>query len=551
MLDRLVRRTVLAETDRVVRPDERDTGLHDRREPDGAAHVVGEHQERAAERAQQVRQRHAVERRAHGVLADAEVEDPAVRRLAVPERRGRRDDRADREERAAALDGGVVALRQVGAAPHELGEGSCDGLDDLAARLAGRHVLAGGELREDEVVGERPCDEAVEEGRPCGVGSAPRGVVVVPRRTVARASGRHLARVGQDVVGDGEAHGRVEAEQLLGGGHLVGAESGAVRLEGVAQVRGGPADHGLEPDERRALDRGGQRQDVDAAVGCDVDALHVPAVRRVARPDVLAEGDRRVVLDRDLVVVPDHREVAEALRARERGGLGGDALLEVAVGADHPDVVVERARAGRGVGVEQAALVALAHGHADGGRQTLAQRAGRGLDALRVMALGVPGGERAPGAERLEVGQLEAVAGQVELDVERERGVPARQHEPVAAQPVRVGGVVGEEPLEEQVGGGREAHRRARVAVAHLLHGVRCQHARGVDRAGVQGLDRTSVDRQRETLPTLDLGFGTVYGFERLLVEFTALEAAAGEEPGRLSPTWAARVPDDLRGACP
>ena len=28
-------------------------------------------------------------------------------------------------------------------------------------------------------------------------------------------------------------------------------------------------------------------------------------------------------------------------------------------------------------------------------------------------------------------------------------------------------------------------------------------------------------------------------------------EAAAGDAAGRLSPTWAARVPDDLRGACP
>ena len=70
------------------------------------------------------------------MLADAEVQDPAVRRLAVPERRGRRDDRAGREERAAALDRGVVALREVGAAADELGQGRRDGLDDLAAGLA-------------------------------------------------------------------------------------------------------------------------------------------------------------------------------------------------------------------------------------------------------------------------------------------------------------------------------------------------------------------------------------------------------------------------------
>jgi hypothetical protein len=36
--------------------------------------------------------------------------------------------------------------------------------------------------------------------------------------------------------------------------------------------------------------------------------------------------------------------------------------------------------------------------------------------------------------------ELEAVAGQVELDVLGQAGVPAGQHEPVAAQPVAVGG---------------------------------------------------------------------------------------------------------------
>ncbi len=87
--------------------------------------------------------------------------------------------------------------------------------------------------------------------------------------------------------------------------------------------------------------------------------LDVPVVGVAARGDVLGERDVGAVLDRDLVrVVPDHDEVAELLVARERGGLDGHALLQVAVGRDHVDVVVERARARRGVGVEQAALVA-------------------------------------------------------------------------------------------------------------------------------------------------------------------------------------------------
>ena len=258
------------------------------------------------------------------------------------------------QERAAALDGGVVALREVGAAADELGQGRRDGLDDLAARLAGRDVLAGGEHRQREVR-RGACRRRGGRGVPPGRRSAARHAAycLVPGGAVGRTAGVDLAGVGEDVVGDGEALRRVEAEQLLGRRDLVGAERGAVRLEGVAQVRRRPADDRLEPDERRALglgargvERGREAEHVDAAVGQHVDALHVPAVRRVARPDVLAEGDGGVVLDRDLVVVPDDREVAELLRPGERRRLGGDALLEVAVGADHPHVVVERAGAG-------------------------------------------------------------------------------------------------------------------------------------------------------------------------------------------------------------
>ena len=173
-----------------------------------------------------------------------------------------------------------------------------------------------------------------------------------------------------------------------------------------------------------------------------------PAVGGVASHDVLVERDRGVVLDGDAVVVPDHDQVPEPLQAGQRGRLGGDALLQVAVGGDDPHRVVERAGAGGGVGVEQAALVPLGPRHADRGGQALAERAGGGLDPAGVAVLGVARRERAPGAEGLEVGQLQAVAGQEQLDVEREAGVTARQHEAVPARatpgpPGRAAGTAG------------------------------------------------------------------------------------------------------------
>ena len=79
VLDRLVGRAVLAEADGVVRPHVRHRQLHQRGQPHGVAHVVGEHQERAAVDAGVAVQRDAVHGRAHGVLADAEVHRAAVR----------------------------------------------------------------------------------------------------------------------------------------------------------------------------------------------------------------------------------------------------------------------------------------------------------------------------------------------------------------------------------------------------------------------------------------------------------------------------------------
>ena len=102
------------------------------------------------------------------------------------------------------------------------------------------------------------------------------------------------------------------------------------------------------------------------------------------------------------------------------------------------DVVVERAGARGGVRVEQAALEALGVGEADGGGEALAERAGGDLDAVGVAVLGVARGLRAPGAQRLEVVELEAVAAEVELHVLGQRAVAGRQDEAVAADPLVV-----------------------------------------------------------------------------------------------------------------
>ena len=64
--------------------------------------------------------------------------------------------------------------------------------------------------------------------------------------------------------------------------------------------------------------------------------------------------------------------------------------------------------------------------------------------------------------------------------------MPGGQDEPVARQPGRVGRVVGEEVLEDQVGGRSQAHGGAGVTVSDLLHCIGGENPNGVDRPLVE-----------------------------------------------------------------
>ena len=152
--------------------------------------------------------------------------------------------------------------------------------------------------------------------------------------------------------------------------------------------------------------------------------------------------------------------------AGERRRLVADALHEAPVAGDDVGVVVDE------VGAEALAQDALGDRHADGVAEALAERPGRDLDARRVAGLGVARRARLVLAERLDVGELEAVAGEVQHRVLEDRGVPVGEHEAVAVGPGGVGGVVLEDPAVEDVGERGERHRRALVAAVGPQRGV-------------------------------------------------------------------------------
>ena len=123
VLDRLMRRTVLAETDRVVRHYIDDAGLHQRRQTDRRAGVIGEGQERAAIGNEPAMHGDAVHRGAHPMLADAEMD------IAAGEIAGL--------DVGLVLGLGVVRRGQVGRAADQLRHRRHQRVEHLARGLTG------------------------------------------------------------------------------------------------------------------------------------------------------------------------------------------------------------------------------------------------------------------------------------------------------------------------------------------------------------------------------------------------------------------------------
>ena len=244
LLDRLVRRAVLAESDRVVRVDVDHALLHERGEPDRRPHVVREDQERAAERDDAAVQRHAVHDRRHAVLANAEMH--VARGVVV------------RREVLPRLDRRVVRRRQVGrAADRARAATSAIALSTApnAARLATlpfSFVKFGIFFAQPcgQLAGE-PALELLRVAADTRLRTPSRCVVplgVLPSRRAsfalrqcASASRRHEERL----------FGLGQPRFLFVARTFVLAERLAVRLRGVLLVRAAVADVRARDDERR------------------------------------------------------------------------------------------------------------------------------------------------------------------------------------------------------------------------------------------------------------------------------------------------------------
>ena len=144
------------------------------------------------------------------------------------------------------------------------------------------------------------------------------------------------------------------------------------------------ADGGLAGDQHRLVRHLGV---VERLVdGGGVMAVHfhrgpASALKTLAVIDRVRQ--RRVAIDLDRVVVPQHHQLVELEMAGDGDGFLADAFLKVAIRRDHPGAVVHQIIAVMGVHDP------LAQRHADRGREPLTQRTGGGLDARRMAELRV------------------------------------------------------------------------------------------------------------------------------------------------------------------
>ena len=457
MLHGLMRRTVLAHAERVVRPDVDHMQAHQRREAHGGLHIIGEDEERAADGDHAAVQRHAVRNAGHRQLRDARLEEFPTE-IALRERLG-----------LLQVTVGLVRIRQVGRSHDHVVD--LLGEDAQHRRRCGARSHVG--LHLDGLVvdfGKFARKEIVEFARQLLMLRAPRlldgGLLRGPLL-------QRLATFGEDLAAlreDGERILRIAAQVLHRSGEIGpgGRQRLAVGRDFVFETLSGGAfgalaHDGMADDERRTLGLalGGDQRLADLIDVMPVDRQHVPAPRLVLHGHVL--GHHLVDLRRELNVVRIvvHHEVRQAQMAGDAAHALRNLLLDGAV-------------RNIGIGLVRHPL-AETGGHEafrNGGSQrhgvALSQRSRRILHAAHHVHLRVPRRHAAPLAQRLQIfGRI--VPGQRERRIEHRRHVARIEEETVAVGIRHIIGVVTQELGEEHRDEIRAAHSAAGMPRLGLL----------------------------------------------------------------------------------
>ena len=162
---------------------------------------------------------------------------------------------------------------------------------------------------------------------------------------------------------------------------------------------------------------------------------HTPAVGFKALAHIFGESQVGVALDGDVVVVVEADQFFEPQVPCEAGGLLAHAFHHVAVTDDGVGAVVHDLVTRT---VELLRQEAFRHGHSRGVAKTLPQRTRGGLNANRMAKFRVAGRLGTPLAEVLQLLHRQVITREMQEAIEQHGGVPARQYETVAVEPMRI-----------------------------------------------------------------------------------------------------------------
>ena len=314
LFDRLMGGPVFADADAVVGEDEDGGHAHEGGEADAGAHVVAEDEKGATVGNNAAVQGHAVEDGAHAVFTHAEAEVAA----AV----------GDGLKVRAAADDRLVAGREVGAATDEIGDDGCEGVEGIAAGVAGGRAASA--VEGGQCVFPAGWKLALQHRAELGGKVRVGGGVGIPQGAVGGfepfAALYGLEAEVAHVVGQKKCRLLGPFEVGLGLGDFFIGKGVAVHV-GLALFGGAEADDGGATDEAGAgILFGGGDGGVD---GGTVHAVHfedVPAVGFEALVLVLGEGQVGVAVDGDAVVIVEVDQFAKAQVAGEAGRFLGRRL---------------------------------------------------------------------------------------------------------------------------------------------------------------------------------------------------------------------------------
>ncbi len=480
------------EEHRVVAPHPDARTAHQRRQAHRSPHVVGEREERRAERPGAAVEGDAVDDRAHAVLTHP-VADVAAGAIGGG-------------EVAGILDQRLGGPGQVGVTGEQIGAELGELLDDVARHRPGGDLLARGVGGWVEVHRRR-----LVVGEPAGGELRLGGEGVVASRHPGRPRLPPPLHGGGEeptgLVGDLE-RGQVPPQPLPHQGNLVLAERRSVCGGGVLPIGAPVADVRLARDQRRApcLGAGVGDRLVHRQPVVPVDRGGVPSVGGEPGRHVLGERPRRRALQRDLVVVVEQHEPAQRQVTGQGCRLRGDPLHHVPVGDEAVGRVIDQ------LGAEHRPQPLLGHRHPHRGAESLSERPGRGLDAEVALDLGVARGGRAELTEVGDVLDVEPEPGQMEHGVEQHRAVTVRHDEPVPIGPLGVVGVDHQVTAPQRDGDVRHPHRHPGMTGVRFLDRVDRQEPDGVGRqvclrAGeIEVGHATPTGRRRRTIVSVARG---------------------------------------------